>query len=138
MKYYNGIELTCIRTLKRKKGITQGQINFIKGKTYKVEDIYKKEYAPDKFIVYLNLINEQGEVQSVAGQNKTKYFKIPRPEGVPVTPPPPPKSKAEKAAALKAKKAAKKIEQEQQRNEWKKVKKLKVKDRNKKIIRKAI
>jgi hypothetical protein len=138
MKYAVGLELLCIKDLKQKKGVPQGQVNFIKGKTYKVQEISKKEFTPDRYLLYINLINEQGELQSVGGQNKTKYFKIPRPEGVPITPPPPPKSNEEKAAARKAKKAAKKLETEHQQNEWKKLKKFKVKDKTKRIIRRAI
>lgn len=49
-----------------------------------------------------------------AGRNKTKYFKMPRPEDVPKIPPPLPKLKAER----------KQFGQDQQTKEWKKVKKV--------------
>jgi hypothetical protein len=138
MKYHSGMDLICIRTVKRKRGENRGQINFIKGKTYKVEDVYQKEFYPSVRPIYIRLINEQGDVQPIAGKNKTKYFKIPRLEGVPITPPPPPKSKAEKDAAKKARREIqkkKKAEEEQQHIEWKKVKKLRVKDKGKRIFR---
>lgn len=128
------MELICIKTLNGKRGEDQGQINFIKGKKYKVEDVYQKEYAPTIQSITIKLINGQGEIQSIEGGDKTKFFKIPKPEGVPVTPPPPPKSKAEKEAARKKKK----VEQEQQQEEWKKVKRLRVKDKSKRIIRRAV
>jgi hypothetical protein len=134
------MELICIREVKRKRGETKGQVNFIKGKIYKVEDVYQKEYAPAMKPIFIKLINEQGELQPIAGQNKTKYFKVPRPEGVPIIPPPLPKSKAEKDAAKKAKREIqkkKKAEEDQQQNEWKRVKKLRVKDKSKRIFRKA-
>ena len=133
MKYQPGMELICIRTLRRKKGPTRGQIDFIKDKRYKVEAVYQKEYAPAMKPICIDLMNESGELQSIAGKNKTKYFKIPRPEGVPVTPPPPPKPKAEKKAAQKQKN----LELQNQAKEWKKVKKLKVKNKNKRIIRRV-
>jgi hypothetical protein len=133
MKYQQGMELICIKTLKRKRGATKGQIDFIKGNKYIVEDIFQKEYAPAMNPISIVLKNEHGELQPIAGMNKTKYFKIPRPEGVPVTPPPPPKSKAEKLATRNEKR----LEKQNQAKEWKKIKKLKVKDKNKKIIRRA-
>ena len=120
MKYHIGMELTCIRTLIRKKGETKGQVNFIKGKTYKVEEVYQKEYAPAMHPVFIKLINEQGELQPIAGKNKTQYFKIPRPEGVPVIPPPPPKPKVVKKAGKQ-----RGIEEINQSKEWKRIKKLK-------------
>lgn len=140
MKYQVGMELICIRTVKRKRGETKGQVNFIKGNVYEVMEVYQKEYAPAMKPVFIRLINEQGELQPIAGKNKTKYFKIPRPEGVPVTPPPPPKSREEKLAARKAKREAekqKRMEEEIHAKEWKKVKKLKVKDKSKRIIRRV-
>ena len=133
MKYQTGMELICIKTLQRKKGKTKGQIDFIKDKRYKVEDVYQKEYAPAMNPICIVLINESGELQPIAGKNKSKYFKIPRPEGVPVTPPPAPKSRAEKLAARKQKK----LEEQNQAKEWNKVKKLKVKNKDKRIIRRA-
>ena len=136
MKYHIGLELICIKTVKRKRGTTKGQVNFIKGKTYKVEEVYEKEYYPSVRPVFIRLINEQGELQPIGGKNKTKYFKIPRPEGVPVIPPPPPKSKEQKTAERKAKKEAekqKKMEEVVQTKEWKKIKKLKVKNRSKRL-----
>jgi|GEM_PF-3909452 len=75
MKYYKGMELICIKTLKRKD---DGQVNFIKGETYIVEDTYQKQpfknnpaYNP----VYIVLRNIQGSLQIIKGANKTKYFK---------------------------------------------------------------
>src|SRR3970040_414054 len=132
MKYHIGLELICIKTVKRKRGTTKGQVNFIKGKTYKVEEVYEKEYYPSVRPVFIRLINEQGELQPIGGKKKTKYFKILRREGVSVTPPPPPKSKEQKMAEGKAKKEAekqKKMEEVVQTKEWKKIKKLKVKNR---------
>jgi hypothetical protein len=134
MKYKPGMELICIKTLKRKKGKTKGQIDFIKNKRYKVAAVYQKEYAPAMKPICIELMNESGELQPIAGKNKTKYFKIPRPEGVPVTPPPPAKSKTEKKAAPKQKN----LELQNQAKEWKKVKKLKVKNKKKRIIRRSI
>lgn len=133
MKYQVGMELICIKTLKRKKGKTKGQIDFIKDKRYKVEAVYQKEYAPSMKPICIELTNESGELQPIAGKNKTKYFKVPRPEGVPVTPPPPPKSKTEKKAAQKQKN----LELQNQAKEWKKVKKLRVKNKKKRIIKRS-
>jgi len=136
MKYCIGLDLICIKTVKRKRGTTKGQVNFIKGKTYKVEEVYQKEYYPSVRPIFIKLTNEQGELQPISGPNKTKYFKIPGPEGVPVTPPPPPKSRAQKIAERKAKKEAdqkKKMEEVVQTREWQKIKKLRVKDKTKRI-----
>jgi hypothetical protein len=76
MKYQKGTEVICIRTLKRKD---DGQINFIKGETYIIEDTFQKQpfknnpaYKP----VYIVLRNIQGSLQTVKGANKTKYFKL--------------------------------------------------------------
>ena len=76
MKYQKGMEVICIKTLKRKD---DGQINFIKGETYIIEDSFQKQpfknnpaYKP----IYIVLRNIQGSLQTVKGANKTKYFKI--------------------------------------------------------------
>jgi hypothetical protein len=140
MKYHIGLELICIKTVKRKRGTTKGQVNFIKGKTYKVEEVYQKEYYPAVRPIFIRLINEQDELQPIGGHNKTKYFKIPRPEGIPVAPPPPPKSKAQKIAERKAKKEAamkKKMGEVAQTKEWDKIKKLRVKDKTKRIFKRV-
>ncbi|HSP88102.1 MAG TPA: hypothetical protein VLN45_08205 [Ignavibacteriaceae bacterium] len=123
MKYQKGTEIICIKN----------QPNFIKGKSYKIEDVYEKEFLNGKSIV-IELKDEQGRIQIFEGSDKTKFFKIPRPEGVPVTPPPTPKSKEQKLEEKKQKK----LDQEIQAKEWKKVKKLKVKDKGKRIIRRAV
>ena len=120
MKYQDGMDLICIKTLKQ---------SFIKGKSYKIEKIFQNYFNT----IFLQIINELGELQQIDGGDKTKYFKIPRPEGIPVTPPPAPKTKEQKMADRKAKKELEK----QQTEEWKKVLKLKVKDRNKRIIKKV-
>lgn len=140
MKYHIGLELICIKTVKRKRGTTKGQVNFIKGKTYKVEEVYQKEYYPSVRPIFIKLINEQGELQPIGGHNKTKYFKILKPEGIPVTPPPQPKSRAQKIAERKAKKEAenlKKLEEVAQTREWQKIKKLRVKDKTKRIFKRV-
>jgi hypothetical protein len=140
MKYHIGLELICIKTVKRKRGTTKGQVNFIKGKTYKVEEVYQKEYYPSVRPIFISLINEQGELQPISGPNKTKYFKIPGPDGIPVTPPPPPKSRSQKIAERKAKKEAenlKKMEEVAQTKEWDKIKKLRVKDKTKRIFKRV-
>jgi hypothetical protein len=140
MKYCIGLELICIKTVKRKRGTTKGQVNFIKGKTYKVEEVYQKEYYPSVRPIFIRLINEQGELQPISGPNKTKYFKIPGPDGIPVTPPPPPKSRSQKIAERKAKKEAenlKKMEEVAQTKEWDKIKKLRVKDKTKRIFKRV-
>ena len=82
----------------------------------------------------MNIRNEQGELQRIDGGDKTKYFKIPRPEGIPITPPPQPKTKEHRMADRRAKERNR---ERQQTKEWKKVRKLKVKDKNKRIIKKA-
>jgi len=135
MKYQKGQELICIRNKYSRKQI--GVINFIKGKRYTIEaEPFTLDPDPDNpgfNPVNIVLVNEQGELQVFRGVKKTKYFKIPRPEGVPVTPPPTPKSKEKKLEE----KRQKKLEQEIQANEWKKVKKLRVKDKSKRIFRRA-
>jgi len=118
MKYQKGIELICIR----------GLINFVKGKAYKVEEVYEKELLNGKSIAII-LKDEQGEIKIFEGSDKTKFFKIPRPEGVPVTPPPAPKKVA---------KMEQKLDQKIQAKEWKKVKKFKETDKSKRLIRKAM
>lgn len=62
-----------------------------------IEEVYEKEFLNGKSIA-IELKDEQGQIQIFAGSDKTKFFKIPRPEGVPVTPPPTPKSIAPKNA----------------------------------------
>lgn len=74
MKYYEGLELICIKSLKRKSG----EINFFKGKTYVVKDVYQKQLSPSYSPIYIRLINEQGLPQSLGGRKKTKFFKIPK------------------------------------------------------------
>ena len=76
MKYTKGTEVLCIKTLKRKDS---GEINFVKGETYVIEDTYQKQpfkdnpsYKP----VYIVLRNIQGDLQVIKGANKTKYFKV--------------------------------------------------------------
>lgn len=69
------MEVICIRSLKRK----DGQINFIKGNTYIIEDTYQKQpfdNKPSYNPVYIVLKNEQGVLQPVKGAKKTKHFKI--------------------------------------------------------------
>jgi len=130
MKYQKGNEIICIKK----------QPNFIKGKAYPIEEVYEKEFLNGKSIAII-LKDEQGEIKIFEGSDKTKFFKIPRPEGVPVTPPPAPKSKAQKLADRRARKEVerlRKIEEKIQAKEWKKVKKFKVKDKSKRLIRKAV
>jgi len=117
MKYQKGNEIICIKK----------QPNFIKGKAYPIEEVYEKEFLNGKSIAII-LKDEQGEVKTFEGSDKTKFFKIPRPEGVPVTPPP----------SKKVAKIEEKLEQKIQAKEWKKVKKFKVKDKSKRFIRRAV
>jgi hypothetical protein len=76
MIYQKGMELICIRTLKRK----EGQINFIKGETYMVEDTFQRQPYPNKDSgynpIYIVLRNVQGSLQTIKGAKKTKFFKI--------------------------------------------------------------
>jgi hypothetical protein len=136
MKYQKRQELICIRTKYSRK--RTGVINFIKGKRYTIAlEPFTIDPDPDDpgfNPINIVLVNEQGELQVIRGVKKTKYFKIPRPEGVPVTPPPAPKSRAQKLEERRQKK----LEQEIQANEWKKVKKLKVKDKSKRIFKRAV
>jgi hypothetical protein len=110
-------------------------INFIKGKRYTivVEPFTLDPNPEDPGFNPINivLINEQGELHVLRGVKKTKYFKIPRPEGVPIAPPPAPKSRAQKLEERRQKK----LEQEIQAAEWKKIKKLRVKNKSKRIFR---
>jgi hypothetical protein len=96
MKYQKGQVLISIRTKYSRKQI--GVINFIKGKRYTivVEPFTLDPNPEDPGFNPINivLINEQGELHVLRGVKKTKYFKIPRPEGVPIAPPPAPKSRA--------------------------------------------
>jgi len=130
MKYQKGQELICIRNKYSRKQI--GVINFIKGKRYTIEaEPFTLDPDPDNpgfNPVNIVLVNEQGELQVFRGVKKTKYFKIPRPVGVPVTPPP----------SKKVAKIEEKLEQKIQAKEWKKVKKFKVKDKSKRFIRRAV
>ena len=130
MKYQKGTEIICIKN----------RPNFIKGKTYKIEDVYEKDFLDGKSIA-IELQDEQGQIKIFEGSDKTKFFKLPRPEGVPVIPPPAPKSRAQKLADRKAKKEADELRKEEEKNhaiEWQKLKKLKVKDKSKRIFRRAV
>lgn len=55
---------------------------------------------------------------------------------MPVTPPPAPKSKAEKLANLGIKRDS--VEIGNQTKEWKKIKKFRIKNKNKNIIRRVV